>query len=106
MNRNYLILGASSDIGLALIEYLNNNETDIQIMARCNSSKGNLGNIKMKNSSKMVILQCDLADEDSINVIIDNIKQNGIPYGYRYDRVHCFIHFCTLKRGGKEWSYA
>lgn len=81
MNRNYLIIGASADIGLALIEYLNNHETDIQITAHYNSSRDGLKNIKLKNGNKLVMLQCDLADEDSIHLMIDNIKQNGIPDG-------------------------
>lgn len=79
MSRNYLITGASSDVGIALINHLNNKESGIQIMAHYNTSKDNLEKIKMCNGNTIIMLQCDLTDKDSISLLIDRIKQNGIP---------------------------
>jgi 3-oxoacyl-[acyl-carrier protein] reductase len=79
MSRNYLILGASSDVGVALIKYLNENDNNIQIMAHYHSSKAQLEKIEMKNGNQMVLLPCDLSDGEKIQIFLDNVLYNGTP---------------------------
>ena len=81
MNKNYLIIGASSDVGTALIEHLNQQESGIQIIAHYNSSKEKLEKIQIKPENKMVLLQTDLSRDESITCMIEQIKECGIPDG-------------------------
>jgi 3-oxoacyl-[acyl-carrier protein] reductase len=79
MNRNYLILGASSDVGVALINHLNANEKNVRIMAHYHSAKTQLEKIAMKNCNQMLLLQCDLSNGEQIQELSGTILDNGIP---------------------------
>lgn len=79
MSRNILILGASSDVGIRLIEYLNEKEENVTIIAHYNSSKTELEQIQAKKGNGIIPLQANLAEENDVIRLIENVKTNGIP---------------------------
>jgi 3-oxoacyl-[acyl-carrier protein] reductase len=72
-----LITGASSDIGLNLI---NNIIDEALIIAHYNSSNGKLLELSKNINNELVTLKADLSKEDEINKLLDVIESDyGIP---------------------------
>ncbi len=78
MNKNIiLIIGASSDIGLNLIE---NIKYDALIIAHYNSSDEKLLELSKHINNELVTVKADLLKEDEINDLLHTIEFNyGIP---------------------------
>lgn len=71
------IIGASSDIGLDLIENINENSL---ILAHYNSSNKNLLELSNRIDNELVMIQANLSDEDELISMLDNIENKyGIP---------------------------
>lgn len=75
MNKSILITGASSDIGKGLIETIHNNY-DI-IIAHYHTMNPELEKLKQKLQDKMILLQADFAEEESVLNLIQSIKSMG-----------------------------
>lgn len=78
MNENIiLITGASSDIGIELIKYLNE---DILILAHYNSSSKDLIKLSSQIKNSLVPLQANLTSDEEIKLFLDEIDNNyGVP---------------------------
>lgn len=77
MSNIILVIGASSDVGLDLIENLNE---DALILAHYNSSDKDLLALSSKIDNKMILVQANLANEDEIILMLDNIENKyGVP---------------------------
>jgi 3-oxoacyl-[acyl-carrier protein] reductase len=72
-----LIIGASSDIGLNLIENLND---EALIIAHYNSSNHKLLELSKKINNEVIALKADLSKEDEIKNLLDVIESDyGLP---------------------------
>ena len=69
MNRNYLILGASSDIGIELIKEINNREENATIWAHYCLNDKVLRNIEEKNGNSICPLSADFSDLNDVKKI-------------------------------------
>ncbi len=77
MNNTILIIGASSDIGLALIE---NIDEDCLILAHYNNSHDKLLTLSKKIKNELVMLKADLSSENEIKELLNVIEANyGTP---------------------------
>lgn len=99
MNNIILIIGASSDIGLALIKSINE---ECLIIAHYNNSNDELLNLSKQIKNKLVILKADLASEEETINLLDTIE---LKYGTPNKIVHLAaskfenIRFKDLKWG-------
>ncbi len=77
--KTYLILGASSDLGIELIKKLNEeNSTSSEkslYIAHYNSSKERLEAITLNDKSKLICLQCDLSNMNTVDNLITEVKK-------------------------------
>lgn len=74
-NKVLLVTGASSDIGSAFVKR-NINKYSL-IYAHYNSSKYELEKISNDNPGKLVLLQADFSENESVDKFIDSIKECG-----------------------------
>lgn len=72
----YLVLGASSDLGLELISSLNEKEADAVFLAHYHSSKQKLESIAMKNGNAIFCIQADLGSMESVDFLISAVKEH------------------------------
>lgn len=72
-NKNLLILGASSDVGCALIKEVYN-DYDMIIAHYCSNCK-NLDDLILTYGNKIKKIQADFLNDESINEMIVNIEQ-------------------------------
>lgn len=70
---SYLILGASSDVGVELIRRLNGREENALFLAHCNSGADALARIVAKNGNALRTLPCDLGDGARLGRFIDEV---------------------------------
>lgn len=77
--KTYLILGASSDLGIELIKKLNEeNSTSSEkslYIAHYNSSKERLEAVPLNEKNKLVCIQCDLSNMNAVDNLITEIKK-------------------------------
>jgi 3-oxoacyl-[acyl-carrier protein] reductase len=79
MDKVYLILGASSDLGCALIEnLLEKEDSDYRIIAHYHSVKDKLEELSGRSGGRMDIVKADLSSLDSTQKMIDGIQEKGI----------------------------
>lgn len=71
----YLILGASSDLGVELIKSLNSEKSNSLFLAHYNSSKSKFDEIPMQNGNVIEAMQCDLSNPDSVDEFIAQIQE-------------------------------
>ena len=77
MNNIILIIGASSDIGLNLIENINE---DALILAHFNSSNEALLELSQKLNNKLITIKADLSCVDEINQLLATVESEyGVP---------------------------
>lgn len=74
MGRKYLILGASSDLGMNFIEN-NNWKKDDEIILHYHSSKDKLEEIISKINGHFLFLKADFCDKNSVEIFIKKIKE-------------------------------
>lgn len=87
-NKVLLVTGASSDIGIAFIE--RNVDNYSRIYAHYNNTKDQLERIREEHPEKIILLQADFSDADSVENLINSIKECGqIP-----DHI---VHMSSLK---------
>lgn len=77
--KTYLILGASSDLGIELIKKLDE-ENSISsekslFIAHYNSSKEKLESIPLNEKNNLVCVQCNLSNMNSVDNLITEVKQ-------------------------------
>jgi len=76
----FLILGASSDIGLELIEQLNKDYENILFLAQYNSSEINIDKFQLSSGNRIVTVKTDLSDDSDVNLLIRRVEEEyGIP---------------------------
>lgn len=75
MKKVYLILGASSDLGIELIKQLNGeNPTDEKVfIAHYHSSKEKLEQISLNQNRRLVCIKSDLGDMTSVDFLINQV---------------------------------
>jgi 3-oxoacyl-[acyl-carrier protein] reductase len=79
MDKVYLILGASSDLGCALIEnLLKNKSSDFRIIAHYYSTDERLRNLSNRADGRMDMVKADLSSLDSTEKMIGEIKKKGL----------------------------
>ncbi len=80
MDKVYLILGASSDLGCALIEnILKKDESDYRIIAHYHSTDENIKSvIRDRKKNRIETIQSDLSDIESTKRFIDQISTSGL----------------------------
>lgn len=76
MDRILLVIGASSDMGLATIDKIKDNYSCI--IAHYFHMNDKLHNLKNNLGDKLILIQADLANIDNVNNLIDYIKEAGI----------------------------
>ena len=72
----FLVIGASSDVGVELIRQLNEDECNSIFLAHYNSSLNDLDKISMKNDNKIEFLQANLLDNLQVEKLIADIAEN------------------------------
>ena len=77
MNRNYLILGASSDVGIELLREINTREQSSMIWAHFCSNDKEIKNIKELNDNKIIPISADFSNMDSVDNLYCKIKKTG-----------------------------
>ena len=79
MSNYYLIIGGSSDLGLAIIKELD--QPDIKIIATFNSSYDGLVALQKNFSGTLITLKCDLNDiENTQSFFKEILDVHGSPY--------------------------
>lgn len=78
MNRNYLITGASSDVGCELIRAINQQYSGSTIYAHYRSSADNLNTIKEKNGNKIILVQANLANEMGVRSLLTQLADFAV----------------------------
>ena len=73
--KKYLVLGASSDVGLELIRRLNERDAGSLFLAHYFSSASKIESIEMKNGNAVKMLRCDLGDGAAVGAFVDEIRQ-------------------------------
>ena len=76
-NHIYLILGASSDMGIALIKQLNEENNDSLFIAHYHTDAEKLKVIPMLNGNKLMSIQADLGKEEDIDLLIETIHSKA-----------------------------
>lgn len=90
MNKTYLIVGASSDLGCELIREINEEESGALIYAHYRTSAKALEAIELKNGNRMVCICADLAKKDGAQIIIERLlADQQIP--------NCIVHMPSPK---------
>ncbi|MCR4924805.1 MAG: SDR family oxidoreductase [Clostridiales bacterium] len=82
MKKVYLILGASSDLGIELIKQLNGeNPTDEKVfIAHYHSSKEKLEQISLNQNRSLVCVKSDLGDMASVDLLIEKVRSCCAEY--------------------------
>lgn len=76
----YLILGASSDVGIGLIQVLNETQKDSTFLCHYRSNIDELEKISLDNGNKIKFIQADLSKNEEVYELIREIKENyGVP---------------------------
>ncbi len=76
----YLILGASSDIGTALLERLNNDKEESLFICHYHSSREEIERIMPRNNNRIVCLRIDFTNPSEVRASIKEIRENyGTP---------------------------
>lgn len=77
-SKTYLILGASSDLGIELIKKLDEENSKSSekslFIAHYNSSKEKLESIPLNDKNKLVCVQCDLSNMNAVDNLIVEVK--------------------------------
>lgn len=71
----YLILGASSDLGMELVSQLNEEIEDSVFILHYNSDKSKLETVHQLNGNKFIFLQCDLLSTEEVDDFILKISE-------------------------------
>ncbi len=75
MNKNvFLILGASSDLGVALIKKLNEEYSDSVFCLHYHSNSAPLGDISFTNGNTYFLIRADLSSSEDTQAIIEELK--------------------------------
>lgn len=72
MKNNLLVLGASSDIGLALIEQIHGNHD--RVIAHFHRSEGGLKALREKIGDRLVLIQADFSDEAETDGFVEQVS--------------------------------
>lgn len=72
----YFILGASSDIGIALLKRLNNDKEGSLFLCHYHSSKKGIEKIAPRNNNKIVCLRADFTMPSEVEALIKEVRQN------------------------------
>lgn len=75
MNNIYLILGASSEIGSALIRSLNEREREALFLSHYRSHPDVLREIEMKNGNQLRALRADLSLSEEVEGLIGEVRE-------------------------------
>lgn len=78
MNKVYLIIGASSDVGCELIKKINEIDENSIIYAHYRSTINTIESIKPINGNNIIPIQADLSDDNGVNSLIDKLKELNI----------------------------
>ena len=81
MSDIYLIIGASSDVGVELIRLMSSSMEDIKIIAHYNRSADSFNKIDIKGVNELIPVQCNLSNDDNLKMFINKVKQIGVPKG-------------------------
>ena len=71
----FLILGASSDLGLELIKTLDEKNADCLFLAHYNCSKEKLEKMELHGSNKIECIQADLSNMQQVDSLISQVKE-------------------------------
>lgn len=76
--KTFLITGASSDLGIALIKRLNEEYSDSCFILHFHSSDEALKKIEYTNNNKGINIQADFSDEKEVQTFINTIEEKGL----------------------------
>lgn len=77
--KTYLILGASSDVGMSYIEKLISSDEEMNIVAVYRNMSDKFAELISSDSKVNIIsMHADLADEEDVEALIDNIKEEEL----------------------------
>lgn len=76
-NKTFLILGASSDLGIGLVKKLNSDYTDSLFCLHYNSDKTELEKLELSNGNRMELVKADFTSTSDINAMIQKLKNEG-----------------------------
>lgn len=98
MNKEiYLILGASSDIGIELISRLNREKENIIIIAHYYSNNNEINNIICENGNMIISYKANLSLEEDIINIIEYVKNNDLIPTHIVHLPGCKFKYAKLK---------
>ena len=93
MEKNLLVIGASSDMAMGTMRRIHTGYG--HIIAHYRRMNSTLGSLKEELGSKLVLLQADLADEGETAGLISGIRGTGLPISHV---LHCPAPPCTNQR--------
>lgn len=76
--KTFLILGASSDLGIALVKRLNEEYSDSLFCLHYHSDDSNLKDIELKSGNTVKLFKADFSDESDVKRFISDLKEAGI----------------------------
>lgn len=76
--KTFLILGASSDLGVALLDRLNKEYSDSCFILHYHSSDANLKAVEYLNNNTGITIQADFSDEKEVQGFITTIEEKGL----------------------------
>ncbi len=98
----FLILGASSDLGQALVQKLNQDNNDCLFCLHCHSGEEALRSLPLSNGNSLHILQADLSEDDQVQALIDELKAEDIIPTHIVNLCGAKMQFTKLKDFDKE----
>lgn len=75
MNKNYLIIGASSGVGIELLKELNIRESNAVFFAHYNGNISRIQSITAENGNRIVPLKADFMNQEEVKELIDVVIQ-------------------------------
>ncbi|WP_024867381.1 SDR family NAD(P)-dependent oxidoreductase [Butyrivibrio sp. FCS014] len=89
-NKVFLILGASSDLGLALVRKLNEDYTDSTFCLHYHSSSEALEALPFSNGNRSLLFQADLSSDTDVQVLLDDLAAKELSPTH-------IVHLCASK---------
>ena len=71
----YLIIGASSDIGLELVRELDMQEEQATFFLHYHSNSQTLEDLKLKETNQKILIQADLSAPQDAEAIVSEVKK-------------------------------
>lgn len=99
MNKKYLIMGASSDVGMAYIQYLLTLNEPVTVLAHYRTMNETFAQIcESKSEVSIIPLQADLTREDELDNMLQHIKNSHSDLTHILHLPAEKLEYCKIKQ--------